>query len=114
MVADVRGQQIPVPDLVYEFAWVEPGNTNPIIWFGEKPDVITNYSVASVNYMVYDPTVDEGRSFEIELFKEGVKLPESPRIISYNSDKMLAWNISNYTIGLNEYSIARTGVRREF
>lgn len=114
MVADVRGQQIPVPDLVYEFAWVEPGNTNPIIWFGEKPDVITNYSVASVNYMVYDPTVDEGRSFEIELFKEGIKLPESPRIISYNSDKMLAWNISNYTIGLNEYSIARTGVRREF
>lgn len=114
MYADANGRKINVDDLIYEFAWAEPGVTTPIIWFGNKPDVVTNYSVASIEYMVYDPSVAEGRTFEIELLKEGIKLPESPKTIAYDSTKMLTWNISNYDIGTNEYSITRSGVRKDF
>ena len=114
MYADANGRKVPVDDLIYEFAWAEIGNTTPIIWFGKKPDKVTNYSVASVEYMVYDPTIAEGRNFEIELLKEGTKLPESPKTVAYDSKGMLTWNISNYSIGNNEYSISRSGVRRDF
>lgn len=114
MYADANGRKINVDDLIYEFAWAEPGVTTPIIWFGNKPDVVTNYSVASIEYMVYDPSIAEGRTFEIELLKEGIKLPESPKTVAYDSTKMLTWNISNYEIGTNEYSITRSGVRKDF
>lgn len=114
MHANANGRIINVDDLIYEFAWAEPGNTTPIIWFGKKPDKVTNYSVASVEYMVYDPSIAEGRNFEIELLKEGTKLPESPKTVAYDSTKMLVWNISNYDIGQNEYSMTRSGVRRDF
>lgn len=114
MSADVNGRTISVPDLVYEFAWSEEDNTTPIIWFGNIPETVTNYSVASVEYMVYDPNVAEGRTFEIQLYRDGTELPESPKNIAYDSTKLLTWNISNYEIGLNEFSIVRSGVRRDF
>lgn len=114
MSADVNGRSISVPDLIYEFAWVEANATTPIIWFGNIPKTVTNYSVASVEYMVYDPGIAEGRSFEIQLMRNGNDLPESPKSIAYDSTKLLVWNISNYEIGLNEFSIIRSGLRRDF
>jgi hypothetical protein len=50
MSAKVGGKTIPVPDLCYEFAWVEPGVTTPIIWFNKVPTKVINYSVAEVEY----------------------------------------------------------------
>ena len=112
MHAVVNGVTIPVPPLEYEMAWIEPEKTNPIIWFGKIPEKVTNYSVVQIPYMVYDPSYPEGREFEIELRKEFADY--SPRKITYNSKNMLMWNISDYSVGKNNYGISRGGRTRDF
>ena len=106
MYVSMNGQKIFVPSLVYEFAWKEANKKNAIIWLGNYRKNITDYEVNSVEYMVYDPEISEGVEFSIDLIKETVAVP---RTIAYSSEKMLVWNISDYSIGRNNYAISYKG-----
>lgn len=112
MHAIVSGITITVPELNYEMAWVKTNETTPIIWFGEIPSSVVNYDVARIPYMVYDPLYSEGREFDIDLRKEFKAY--SQRTISYSSSTMLYWNISDYSVGSNNYGITRGGRTRDF
>ena len=41
--------------LEFEFAYVEPGNTTPIIWLGDFNDIYYSYDKIQIPYLAYDP-----------------------------------------------------------
>lgn len=112
MTADVGGVQISVPSLQYEMAWKEEDNNTPIVWFGTIPSTVTNYDVVKVPYVVYDPAYSTGRTFDINLRRDGKTY--TSRDIEYNGTSFLIWNISDYALGKNEYGITRGSATRDF
>jgi hypothetical protein len=93
-------------------AWKEEDNNTPIVWFGTIPSTVTNYDVVKVPYVVYDPAYSTGRTFDINLRRDGKTY--TSRDIEYNGTSFLIWNISDYALGKNEYGITRGSATRDF
>lgn len=62
--------------LEFEFAYVEAGNPEPIIWLGSYNDVYYSYDKIQIPYLAYDPT--NPTSAEVKFFKGSAEL-ESKR-----------------------------------
>lgn len=110
--ATINGVVVRTTPLTYEVAWIDPGNSNPIIWFNNYTNSIINYTTATVPYMVYDPT--NNAKAEVHFYQEGTEISTSPLMIAYSSNAFLKWNITNYKIGKNNFSLTCRGVSREF
>lgn len=110
--ATINGVTVRATPLTYEVAWIDVGNVNPIIWFNNYINSIINYTTATVPYMVYDP-VNNAKA-EVHFYQEGTELSTSPLTIAYSSATFYNWNITNYKIGKNDFSLTCRGVSREF
>lgn len=107
----VGGVEIKAASLIYEVAWSEDGNTTPLIWFPEKYDIsIINYSDCKIKYMVWDP-VDKN-NIVVHYYRSGKELSTSPLTQSYSAIQSLVWDITDYEVGANSYTISVGGSNR--
>ena len=98
--------------LMYELAWKEAGNPSPIIWIPEGyVSSIVNYTDTGVNYMVYDPN---NETTEVRFYRESLELPTSPQNLTYSSTKYLRWDLTDYEVGSNTYTISAGSSSKTF
>ena len=98
--------EVSATPLEYEIAWVEPGNTNPIIWFDSYPSKIVDHDKLNVYYKVYNP--EKVEKAEVHLFADQVELPTSPIDVGYDLGnlKWELWAITDYHLGTNVFTIS--------
>lgn len=102
--AETNGITVTTDPIVYQIAWAEEGNDAPIIWFpNEYPTSIIQYEDLIVEYMVWDP--NKVTEIETHFYKNGIELANSPRNLNYTSTNVQRWNITDYSVGNNNYTI---------
>lgn len=107
-----NGIEMKTDSLMYELAWKEAGNPSPIIWIPEGyVSSIVNYTNAGVNYMVYDPN---NETTEVRFYRESLELPTSPQSLTYSSTKYLRWDLTDYEVGSNTYTISAGSSSKTF
>jgi len=88
--------------LIYQIAFLEPDKDAPLIWFDKTPEKIVNHDKLNIKYMVYDPVSPDRTSVERHINNT----PIAPlNNIAYSNTKWLNWNISNYVIGENTFTL---------
>ena len=104
ITAETSGVTVTTDPIVYQVAWAEEGNTAPLIWFpNEYPAEIVQYEDLIVEYMVWDP--EKVTEIETHFYKDGIELANSPRNLNYTSTTVQRWNITDYSVGNNNYTI---------
>ena len=109
--ATVGGAYVETDPISYQIAWNDGITNTPIIWFPEEyPNAIIQYEDYILEYMVWHPE----RTTEIETHfrKRDVELPSSPRLLNYDSTSIQKWNITDYDIGTNSYTIIVENISR--
>lgn len=104
--ADINGAYVTTDPISYQIAWYDStlNNPTPLIWFPEQyPEKIVQYEDYVVEYMVWHP--EQLTDIETHYYKNAVKLPSSPRYLNYDSSLIQKWNITDYNIGSNNYTI---------
>lgn len=107
LVAELNGVSVATDPIEYEVAWVgtlldENEEQFPIIWAPNGyPTEIVQYEDCIIEYMAWSP--DKTTEIEVNYFK-GSNLVTS-REVSYRADTILTWNITDYGLGENAYTI---------
>lgn len=109
---NVSNSEIFSNELVYELAWAEADNNEPIIWLGDYDSTIINYENSYIQYMVYDPIKGKDLAADVSLYKEGIMLKEFS--VEYSVDSWAEIDISDiYELGENKFTIVCRGVSKE-
>ena len=106
LTAEVSGASVETEPISYQIAWRDTSLEiqKPIIWFPEGyPESIIQYEEYTVEYMVWHP--DTTTDIETHYYKSSVELASSPRLLSYDVNTIKKWNITDYDIGSNNYTI---------
>ena len=93
---------VETPPLTYQIAFIEPNNDVPLIWFNNVPSVIVNHDKLNLEYMVYDPA-SPGRT-TVRRYINNSEIT-SLNNVAYDSKKWLNWNVSNYVVGENTFTL---------
>ena len=107
LVAELNGASVATDPINYEIAWVgtllEEGEKQfPIVWAPNGyPTEIVQYEDCVIEYMAWSP--DKTTEIEVNYFK-GSNLITSHEV-SYRADTILTWNITDYDLGENAYTI---------
>jgi len=107
LVAELNGVSVATDPIEYEVAWVgtlleEDEEQFPIVWAPNGyPTEIVQYEDCVIEYMAWSP--DKTTEIEVNYFK-GSNLVTS-REVSYRADTILTWNITDYDLGENAYTI---------
>ena len=107
LTAELNGVSVSTAPIEYEVAWVgtlleEDEEQFPIIWTPNGyPTEIIQYDDCIIEYMVWSP--DKTTEIEVNYFK-GSNLVTT-RSVDYKADTILTWNISDYDLGENAYTI---------
>ena len=113
--AVVNNTSVTSDKISFDVAWADIDNEDlPIIWIGNYDETVINYENSYVQYMVLDPEAyKSGLPATIQLYKDGVMLNEFN--LSYSTDGWAEWDISAiYEVGMNQFSIACRGVKKDF
>jgi hypothetical protein len=104
---------LPVEPIEFEIAVVETGNTTPVVWLGKYQSTYYNYDNIQIPFLVYNPgSTDEAK---VDLKKNGVPIPSSPRTIDTTTLKWNYFEITDAEMGLiNRYSIGCGDTERVF
>ena len=88
----------------FEIGVVAQGATDPVIWLGEFKEEYYNYDNIRIPFIVYNP--ENTAQAVVDLKKNGVPLPSSPRTIDTTTLKWNYFEITDAQIDmLNRYSI---------
>ena len=88
----------------FEIGVVAQGATDPVIWLGEFKEEYYNYDNIRIPFIVYNP--ENTAQAVVDLKKNGVPLPSSPRTIETTTLKWNYFEITDAQIDmLNRYSI---------
>lgn len=104
LIANADGTTVTTDPIEYQIAWAEQGKTSPLIWTPNGyPEKIIQYDDLIIEFMVWEP----GKTTEIEthFYKNGVELSNSPRNLNYDVTTTQRWNIVDYEVGTNNYTI---------
>lgn len=102
--ADVDGAYVETDPISYQIAWNDGVTGTPLIWFPEGyPTSIVQYQDFVVEYMVWHP--EQTTEIETHYYKSGVELASSPRLLNYETTAVQKWNITDYSVGSNSYTI---------
>lgn len=107
LVAELNGVSVATDPIEYEVAWVgtlleEDEEQFPIVWAPNGyPTEIVQYEDCIIEYMAWSP--DKTTEIEVNYFK-GSNLVTT-REVSYKADTILTWNITDYELGENAYTI---------
>lgn len=100
----INGIYIESDPIEYQIAWKQSGVTAPLVWTPEGyPTSITEYEDLIIEYMVWDPAKE--REIETRYYKNAIELDNSPRYLNYDSSTTQKWNITDYEVGMNNYTI---------
>ena len=99
----LNGATIPITeDLHYEIGWYVDGNMLPIIWSPFKHEAtFENYTLINIPYMVIDPA--NNAQTEVFFYVNGEEV--SSLNVSYNDQSYAVWEIANYELGDNVFTI---------
>jgi hypothetical protein len=112
LTADVNGTVVATEPIIYQIAWSEENNTTPIIWFpNEYPTKIIQYEDLIIEYMVWEG-YNYSKEIETHFYKDGIELANSPRNLKYDLTTVQRWNITDYEVGNNNYTIRVGGTSR--
>lgn len=115
MTAEINGKQVTSNTITKDIMWVEDGNMTPIISCSTKTATAKQYSVATINYTVYDPaastttvtlevdglktsTLTVGRTMQTWSYKSGVIGAHTLKIICGAVSKTITVNIKDLGI----------------
>lgn len=115
MTAEINGKQVTSNTINKDIMWVEDGNMTPIISCSTKTATAKQYSVATINYTVYDPaastttvtlevdglktsTLTVGRTMQTWSYKSGVIGAHTLKIICGAVSKTITVNIKDLGI----------------
>ena len=102
--ADVEGAYVETNPISYQLVWNDGVSATPLIWFPNGYlDNIIQYENYVVEYMVWHP--ERTDEIETHFYKSGVELSNSPRYLTYNTSNIQKWNITDYEVGQNSYTI---------
>ena len=102
-----------VEPIEFEIAVVATGNNEPVVWLGKYQKVYYNYDNIQIPYLVYNPASTD--SAIVDLKKNGVAIPSSPRTIDTSTLKWNYFEITDAEMGLiNRYSIGCGDTERSF
>ena len=88
----------------FEIGVVAQGATDPVIWLGDFKEEYYNYDNIRIPFIVYNP--ENTSQAVVDLKKNGVPLPSSPRTIDTTTLKWNYFEITDAQIDvLNRYSI---------
>lgn len=90
--------------LEYEVAFIDSSSDVPVIWTKNIPAEITNHDKLNIYYQVYNKK-DLARA-EVHLYKNDEELITSPLEVGYSQTSWNIWNISDYDLGKNKFTIA--------
>ena len=96
--------------LIYDVAFVDPEETAPLIWMKPYAENIVDHDKLTLSFMVYDPASPNETDVKRYVNGEPITTLEN---ISYNNQKWIDWNISNYKIGKNTFSLQCGSTTRE-
>ena len=88
--------------LIYQIAFVDEGNSSPLVWYGSIPEKIVNHDKLNLQYMVYDPASPDRTS--IRRYMNGKEIASLDNI-AYSDKSWLIWNVANYQLEDNEFTI---------
>ena len=104
LTTTANGIEMKTEPLKYELAWRDDHTTTPIIWIPNGYNKsITNYDTVAIEYMIYDPTAD---TTEARFYKESIEEPTSPQSVTYSPTRPLTWDLTDYEVGTNNYTIS--------
>ena len=104
LTAEVNGIHVQTDPIEYQLAWKENNVLAPLVWTPEGyPTSITEYEDLIIEYMVWDPQKE--RDIEVRYYKNAIELENSPRYLSYDTSTTQRWNITDYEVGINNYTI---------
>lgn len=88
----------------FEIGVVAQGETDPVIWLGDFKEEYYNYDNIRIPFIVYNP--ENTAQAVVDLKKNGIPLPSSPRTIDTTTLKWNYFEITDAQIDmLNRYSI---------
>lgn len=88
--------------LIYQIVFLEPNNDAPVIWFNNVPEKITNHDKLNIQYMVYDPASPDRTSIRRWINNNEIASLDN---IAHSETTWLNWNISNYEVGENTFTL---------
>jgi hypothetical protein len=94
--------EIKTDPLTYEVAFVNSKETAPLIWFNKYPTTIVDHDRLSLQFMVYDPVNPLHTNVERFVNNTAISPLED---IAYSDTEWFTWNISNYKLGKNTFSL---------
>ena len=107
LIAELNGVSVSTDPIEYEVAWVgtlleEDEEQFPIVWAPNGyPQEITQYEDCIIEYMAWSP--NKTTEIEVNYFKGSNLI--TTREVSYKADTILTWNITDYELGENAYTI---------
>lgn len=102
--ANVGGASVETDPISYQVAWNDGEDTAPLVWFPEGyPNSIVQYEDLLIEFMVWHP--EKTTEIETHFYKSGIELASSPRLLNYNYASIQKWNITDYEVGSNSYTI---------
>lgn len=104
LIAEADGTTVVTDPIEYQIAWAESGVNAPLVWTPNGyPSSIIQYEDLIIEFMVWDP--ENVNEIETHFYKNGIELSNSPRILNYDITTTQRWNITDYEVGANNYTI---------
>lgn len=99
----INGSTVTITEgLHYEIGWFIPNNPNTIIWSPfEHEAEFENYTLIDIPFMVMNPEKTDSTTVTFYINDEEI----SSKTVEYNPNKYDHWEISNYKLGLNIFTI---------
>lgn len=104
LTATAEETTVTTDPIEYQIAWADPESDVPLVWTPNGyPEKIIQYQDLVIEFMVWDPTT--ATKISTNFYKDGIELPNSPRLLDYDITKVQRWNITDYQVGNNNYTI---------
>lgn len=104
LIAEADGTVVTTDPIEYQIAWVDSTVAAPLVWTPNGyPSKIIQYQDLIIDFMVWDP--EKTTEIETHFYKNGIELSNSPRLLNYDITTTQRWNITDYEIGMNNYTI---------
>ena len=102
--------EITTEPLKYEVAFVNPEETDPLIWCNNYSNTITEHDKLTLQFMAYDPVSPNNTT--IRRFINGTEITPLEEL-KYSKTDWITWNVSNYKVGENIFILECGSVRKE-
>lgn len=109
-VYTLNGVDVNIGEYSYGICIYQKTNDDPIIWSSFDTKEIENYSNIIIDYNVYDPLNNGNATVEYYINGEYLRSDD----VTYVPGQWISWNIPEYIVGDNTFTIVCRGVEKTF